>query len=270
MFRPALAFGRSLLCLVLTTTTRAAEPATRPAPPADAKLAIFLLAGQSNMAGRGKVEPQDQVADPNVWALDAQNAWVPAIDPLHFDKPKIAGVGLGRTFAIDYAKAHPDTIVGLVPCAVGGTSLDEWAPGGKLYSNAIDRMRIAMRHGTVRGILWHQGESDAKPERIESYATRFDALIAHFRADLQATEVPLVVGQLGILERAEESTPRVPFNAMIARYPEGRPLVACVTSEGLKSNGDGTHFDAASQRELGRRYAAAFLKLEAAAPAARP
>ena len=33
-------------------------------------------------------------------------------------------------------------------------------------------------------------------------------------------------------------------------------LVGCVSSKGLKGKGDSLHFDSASQRELGRRYAA--------------
>jgi len=58
----------------------------------------FLLVGQSNMAGCGTVEAQDKTPHPRVLMLNMADAWVPAIDPLHFDKPA-AGVGLGKTFA---------------------------------------------------------------------------------------------------------------------------------------------------------------------------
>lgn len=61
-----------------------------------------------------------------------------------------------------------------------------------------------------------------------------------------------------------KSVGSVPFNERISKYPAGRQNVACITSEGLRSVGDNTHFDAASHRELGRRSVEAFLKLEAA------
>ena len=255
------------LTLALTFMAVVAAPAraqttTLPTLPAGARLDLFLLAGQSNMAGRGVVEAQDKLADPNVWTLSVGGEWVPATDPIHFDKPKVAGVGLGRTFGIEYANAHPGAIVGLIPCAVGGVSLDQWKPDGKLYADAIARAKVAMRRGTIRGILWHQGESDARPEKIATYPERLDALLARFRADLGAAAAPLIVGQLGIFKDPEKNAGRVAFNQMIAKYPDGRPNVACVTSEGATSMGDDTHFDAASQREMGRRYAAAFDKLD--------
>lgn len=50
------------------------------------------------MAGCGTVEAQDKTPHPRVLMLNKADAWVPAIDPLHFDKPA-AGVGLGKTFA---------------------------------------------------------------------------------------------------------------------------------------------------------------------------
>jgi len=59
---------------------------------------LFLLVGQSNMAGRGKVTPADKKAHPRVLMLNKAGQWVPAADPLHFDKPRMVGVGLGKTF----------------------------------------------------------------------------------------------------------------------------------------------------------------------------
>ena len=57
------------------------------------KFHLFLLVGQSNMAGRGAVTEEDRNPDPRVLMLTRDRAWIPAADPLHFDKPKIAGVG---------------------------------------------------------------------------------------------------------------------------------------------------------------------------------
>ena len=53
-------------------------------------LHIFVLAGQSNMSGRGEVEEIDRTPHPRVYALNAQDEWVLAVEPLHFDKPRRA------------------------------------------------------------------------------------------------------------------------------------------------------------------------------------
>ena len=89
---------------------------------------VFVLAGQSNMAGRGVVEPQDRVADLNVVMLDRTLHWVPAIDPIHYDKP-IAGVGPGHSFARALVANDPNAHIGLIPAAVGGSPISSWEPG---------------------------------------------------------------------------------------------------------------------------------------------
>ena len=78
-------------------------------------LQLFLLIGQSNMAGRGKIEAADREPIPRVLMLNQDLAWVPAIDPVHFDKPQIAGVGIARTFGRVLAAANPSATIGLIP-----------------------------------------------------------------------------------------------------------------------------------------------------------
>ncbi|MCU1234356.1 MAG: putative protein of unknown function acetylesterase [Candidatus Solibacter sp.] len=227
---------------------------------------VFLLIGQSNMAGRGVVEEQDRQPIPRVFMLNKAMEWVPAVDPVHFDKPDIAGVGLARSFAKVLAAADPGATVGLIPAAFGGTSLEEWKPGGKLYEEAVRRAKFAMRTGKLRGILWHQGEAESgKKELAETYRPRFAAMIAQMRADLGEPNVPVIVGQLGVF-RSEGGTPRSPFAALVdeqlATIPLRVPHSAFVSSAGLTSNPDFLHFDAKSEREFGRRYALAFLSLD--------
>ena len=219
-------------------------------------LELFLLIGQSNMAGRAPVTPEDRVPHPRVFMLTQDRTWAPAVDPLHFDKPDIAGVGLGSTFGRVVADAEPKTVVGLIPAAFGGTSLDQWAPGGKLYRDAVDRTREAMKHGRLAGILWHQGESDSAKDKAATYAARFNRFIAQLRADLNAPDVPVVVGEIGRFGGNTEA-----INAAIASLPETVPHCGFVSSEGLKDKGDHLHFDRASLHELGRRYAAAWMRL---------
>ena len=66
---------------------------------------IYILAGQSNMAGRGIVEEQDKKIDTRVFSMNSSKQWVPAIDPLHYDK-NIAGVGPGKAFGLTIANSH--------------------------------------------------------------------------------------------------------------------------------------------------------------------
>jgi hypothetical protein len=218
---------------------------------------LFLLIGQSNMAGRGLVTPQDEVTHPRIFMLTKEGEWVPAKDPLHFDKP-IAGTGLASEFARILAREEPTARIGLIPCAMGGSSLDQWKPGAPLYVNAIQRARIAMENGAVSGILWHQGEADSSPEKISTYATRFASMIAQLRKDLGAEDVPVVIGELGRFR--EESRA---FNENLPEVVRHVPKCALVSAEDLTDKGDKVHFDAAALRTFGQRYAEAFRKLSA-------
>ena len=178
-----------------------------------------------------------------------------AKDPVHFDKP-VAGVGLCSEFARQIIATDSNIVVGLIPCAMGGSSLDEWKSGGQLYSNAVARARAAMKNGTLAGILWHQGESDSSHAKVVTYAERFAAMIGQLREDLSAKNVPVIVGELGRFRAASAE-----FNAALPEVVRRVSRCACVTSEGLSDRGDHTHFDSPSLQILGRRYATAFLKL---------
>jgi hypothetical protein len=242
----------------------AAATARTEAPPPSRTMKLFLLIGQSNMAGRGKPESQDKVPHPRVFAFSKELAWTPAVDPLHWDKPERIGVGLGLTFGRTVADADPAAVVGLIPAAFGGSALDEWAPGTPHYTNAVARAREAAKNGKLAGILWHQGEADAAPEKVATYVDRFTRTIAQLRADLGAETVPLIVGEPGRFRPANAAV-----NAVLATLPSKVPRSAFVSSEGLVPNddlddqGQRVHFDTPSFRELGRRYAKAWLELAA-------
>ena len=223
-------------------------------------LQLFLLIGQSNMAGRGKVGPKDEVTNPRIFMLTKEREWVLARDPLHFDKP-VAGVGPGMEFARMLVAADAKITVGLIPCAVGGTALDKWKVVGELYTAAVARAREALKSGTLAGILWHQGESDKTHEQLITYGDRFAAMIGQLRKDLDAENVPVIMGELGRFRPAHAE-----FNTALPEISRQVPLCIYVTSESLVDQGDHLHFDTPSQRILGQRYAAAFLKLKGQAP----
>ncbi|MCA9138931.1 MAG: sulfatase-like hydrolase/transferase [Planctomycetales bacterium] len=230
---------------------------------------LFLLAGQSNMAGRGKVEPQDKYPDANILMLDRDGQWLPATDPLHFDKP-IAGVGIGRGFARQYASDHPGVTIGLVPCAVGGSPIASWTPGGyhdqtksHPYDDALPRIKTALRDGTFKGILWHQGESDCKPGAADTYKENLTQLFGRFR-DLVGAETPIMIGGLAQYDLPNWSAYRKQVDQAHRDIATELPECAFVESTDLTLNQDNVHFDRESLLEFGSRYAAALDQISAA------
>ena len=226
---------------------------------ADANFHLYLLIGQSNMAGRGKIALEDKVAVPRVLMLNKANEWVSAVDPISFDK-KIAGVSLGRTFGIEMAKANPKIKIGLIPCAVGGTPIRRWQENGNLYQAALKRAKIAMKAGVLKGILWHQGENDSgKETTAKIYEQQLHAMIAAWRKDLGDQNIPIVVGEMGRFFKTAKFKPTV--DAALKALPGKVKHTAWVTAEGLGHKGDVVHFNAAGYREFGKRYAVAMKKL---------
>lgn len=236
----------------------------RDVPPA---LDIFVLAGQSNMAGRGDVAPEDRQIHPRVWMLDRDAAWGPAVEPMHFDKP-IAAVGPGRAFGIAVAEALADVHIGLVPTAVGGSPISTWEPGVRYpetgaypWDDAARRIKAAVARGRVRAVLWHQGESDGNDADAPQYEARLRALITRFRVELNDPALPFLIGQLGRFEGKPWTPAYEQVDAAHRRVAADTPHVAFVSSDGLADKGDQLHFSAEAARELGRRYARAYLAL---------
>jgi len=253
-----------LLCVLFVTHFTSAQNAVLPAKE---KFHLFLLVGQSNMAGRGTVETEDRTPHPRVLMLNKAAACVPAIDPLHFDKPA-AGVGLGKTFATLYAEAHPGITVGLIPCAVGGSPIDAWKPGefykptnSHPWDDAIRRAQLAQKSGTIVGILWHQGESDSTDKLAPGYEAKLHDLIARMRKEVAAPEVPFIVGQMGKFAEAPWNDAKLQVDKAHQDLPKKVKGTAFVSAEGLKHRGDKIHFDSPSCREFGKRYYEAFVSL---------
>ena len=257
--------------LLAATPLSTAEPSTnRPSPE---RFHLYLLIGQSNMAGRGLVEEQDKIPHPRVLMFTKANEWAPAVDPLHFDK-RSAAVGLGSTFARLTADANPEVTIGLIPAAVSGTPLDRWRKGGDLYEQAVVRAKAALKDGTLKGILWHQGESDTGDATLaRTYGARLAGMVRDLRAELGAGDVPFIAGLLGDFVGEAASTdgesvwwPQKPIywsvvNEQIAGLPAEVSHSAVVSASALTAS-DGVHFDGPSLREFGRRYARALAELD--------
>jgi hypothetical protein len=227
---------------------------------------VFLLLGQSNMAGRGKPADVPPMDHPRV-DMFREGRWIPAKEPLHNDKPSIAGVGLAMSFAVALADTAPDRRIGLVPAAVGGTPLCRWLPGADLYTHAVTCAREALRAcGKMRGILWHQGEGDTVNDHAAAtYGDRLAGMILRLRSDLAVPDAPFIAGELGsFLAWHEPCRERFRIvNAGLHALRDHLPAYACASAAGLTDNGDRLHFDAPSLRTFGRRYAAAFISRQA-------
>ncbi|MDO7851768.1 sialate O-acetylesterase [Hymenobacter convexus] len=272
-----------LLLLALLPATGLRAQALKPrlrqvvTPPAQKqKFQLYLLIGQSNMAGRGAVEAQDTVPNARVLRLNPAGQWEVAKDPIHFDKP-VAAVGPGLTFGRLMAAQNLGLTIGLILCAVGGSGIDAWAPGAYFegtkthpYDDALARARTALQAGTLAGIIWNQGETDSNPEKSAVYQQKLKALIERLRADLQAPAVPFVAGQLPDFQIKKVGADGQPhfneaaqrINKAVTELQKQVPNYAYVTAEGTTDIGDQTHYNAASARLLGRRYAEAMLQLQ--------
>ncbi|KAK9270489.1 hypothetical protein L1049_026069 [Liquidambar formosana] len=201
---------------------------------------IFILAGQSNMAGRGGVNgskwngyvPRECRPDPSILRLSAELTWEEAQEPLHadIDVNKTCGVGPGMAFANAVrANGSRAGVVGLVPCAVGGTKISAWARGTQLYGELVRRATESVREGgTIRAILWYQGESDTvRSEDAEAYKGNMERLIVDLRSDLGNPS--LLVIQVAL------ASGRGKFIETVRRAQLGitLPNVKCVDAKGL-------------------------------------
>ncbi|MGO3389370.1 MAG: sialate O-acetylesterase, partial [Latilactobacillus sakei] len=95
----------------------------------------ILLVGQSNMAGRGFIQDVPGLRHERVKML-RNGRWQMMAEPIHFDR-EVAGVGPAASFAAAWVQAHPDEELGLIPCAEGGSTIDEWASDELLMRHAI-------------------------------------------------------------------------------------------------------------------------------------
>lgn len=228
-------------------------------------LRIFLLVGQSNMAGRGVIPPDATGTVARAYKMTPEGKWVKGRSPWHYDKAS-AGYGIVDTFVKRYLEEHPGDSVGIIPCAIGGTPSSSWSPEvspispfiGTNYFQSVTRTKKAMERGTLCGILWHQGESDRSwcaksSENGRRYAARLTAIANSFRRDLDAPRVPFLIGEIGRLPNGSS----VVMNPLLAKAAAKTPDALLVKAEdmtGYHEDGMKVHFDTAGYRELGIRY----------------
>ena len=227
------------------------------------KYDIYLLIGQSNMAGRGTLLASDLNESPDgVFLLDSGDKPVPATHPFNQYSTirkdlSMQQMNPGYAFSLKVHQAHPDRPILIVCNARGGTSITEWAPGTTYYSEAVRRTKEAMKYGTLKAILWHQGCADSG-SRVAQYMGLLKTLVASLRSDLSAPDVPFIAGELATWR---STSPQ--FNNMIRTISDNIPNSSYVSSEGCGMLKDATdpHFNRDGQILLGQRYAEKVLQM---------
>ena len=225
----------------------------------------ILLIGQSNAGGRGFVADVVPIENGDEHLKVLRNGrWIPMYAPVNPDR-KTSGVNLSESFAEAYSK-DKGVDVGIIPCADGGTCLDQWAVGGLLFDHACYMAELASRTSTIAAVLWHQGESDTREDRAPLYEEKVMKIFDAFRKRLNLYDVPFIVGGLGDFVYNFYAPERHPYidivNNTLQNLPNKYKMIGFASAEGLKSNPDNLHFSAPALREFGLRYYEVFKMLE--------
>lgn len=246
---------------------------------------LWLLAGQSNMEGVGNLE-NTPLPSAQVNSLDMTDIWVTATDPLHrlpdsndrvhwrlnaqrqpekLEGEALAkwianrkkGAGPGLPFALEMVR-RTGVPIGLIPCAHGGTSMEQWNPalkdkgGDSLYGGMVRRFQLA--GGKIKGLLWYQGESDASPTAAPLFAEKFTNLIAAIRKDFNQPDLPFYYVQIGRHTNLTNQNEWNQIQDIQLKLESKIPNVGMVTCVDCELD-DGIHVGTSDQPLLGHRLA---------------
>lgn len=231
-----------------------------------AEVHVFVIAGQSNAKGRAAWDGGNDYPS-GTMQFDLANQLVQAVHPLnHFDSPTNDEFGFAVQFAVEYVEAHPDVNLVFLPCADGGTGFfgGNWNKGDPIYEATVSKINAfaaANPNATFKGVLWHQGESDAAAAMSETaYAEAFDAMRSNIRIDAPSVaSVPWIIGALPVFSASQYgATNHAAIQAAILDTPSRDALVHWVSSRKLDRNSidnkDNVHWDERAAREMGSRY----------------
>ncbi len=251
---------------------------------------VYLVGGQSNADGRGATN--DLAGALAAWAVPRGDVRIFYANPINSDPvnpsyrsgwgplrpglsvaPGYSGALPSPTFGPEVsfggtlADRHPERHIALIKVTRGGTSLHtDWDPDGaanilwQTFTNqvpaALQSLTNAGHTATLRGMIWHQGESDGGNA---NYAADLAAFIAAVRSFTGVTNLPFAIGEL---ERDPQAPERTAVLAAMADVAAADPYAGLVSSEGFLTS-DGTHFTAPYQIEFGKRFADAIEDIDA-------
>jgi hypothetical protein len=241
------------------------------------KLHLFILAGQSNMSGRGELPNPAPTPNPAIYVFGNDYQWRVAADPVddpHNQVDKVsedenAAFSPALPFAQELLNQRSEMLIALIPCALDDTTIQDWQrnPSDQsLYGSCLKRARTASIMGTISGILFFQGESDAlDPKKYpgvifspNQWADKFSVFVTDWRHDLGLTELPVVFAQIGTNTRPN----RYPNWRIVQEQQSSVRLPFCkmITTDDL-ALGDTVHFTTESYQIIGKRFAKAYLEI---------
>lgn len=236
---------------------------------------VFPVMGQSNVNFGNGLDAALDKSDPRIKQLGrfGSNNYriIPATDPLeHFVVAQNCN-GFAMTFALNYLTHYWENKreVLLIPAAENGSSFryKRWNKGDTLYNDVLARIKYVLQKypgSKVKGFLWHQGESDVYWGR--DYAWLLDRMISSLRSDIAGRagdSIPFILG--GLVPYWVDKYPAAKItDSVISETPGRLPMIGYASAripfiiEKPVNYTDEVHFDAAGQRELGKRYFEAY------------
>ena len=269
---------RRLSIVIWAAAQGIASAAASPESPAAASrriegapLHLYILAGQSNMAGvGGYARPRHVAPEPRAWVLGRPMLLSgPEKKPRSMPDPlwvqmgtqwKLGGRGVGPDwgFAKALLEQDPTARIGIIQIAASGSNIERWIDdpslergGGDYYSNVVVTVRRAMQDGVLKGFLWHQGESNTGSA---DYDRLFERMVIGYRQAFGTPDLPVIAGTIGA-----DGSQGGRVNDGLARAAERMKNVRIVSS--IRTRSDHVHYDADSQDEMGRRFANALLAM---------
>ena len=233
---------------------------------------IYVFMGASNMSGRGMMPP-GQETYANVYGFDDSFTIVAGREPS--DKParrskdtvsRDIGAGFSpvMSFFAGIAPSNPGKTYVFINCAKGGSSLAGWKRNlseTSLYGFCLKRIRLAQAFGTVKGVLFINGEYEtegiAGRTAAENWGNDFMQLVNDLRSDLGAT-VPVVYTRVN---------PKMPgkFNAIVhaeqTRIDGLLPALKMVDTDELYLGINSFHYKTPELKIIGQRMAMAMLAI---------
>lgn len=244
---------------------------------------LFVLAGQSNCqsANKGPITSED-TPDPRIfmmsqgstWAkpnyeVATKGVWQVAQHPLqHLFLAYSNSVGFGLNFAKEYLKSlGPDDEVYILCNAYGGSGFTpvnfgkgpiSWRKGFQGYMGLYERLledthsALASVQGLeLKGFLWHQGETDVGNP---NYQAELYKLINDYRTDVGNPNLPVVCGTMLKTFKDAGGNGAALVDAAHKGISNMVWLADCAVLDDLTGEPDNVHFNAASQRIMGKRY----------------
>jgi hypothetical protein len=235
---------------------------------------LIALMGQSNMVGRGQLSdlpPGFPVNPTKLWNFTNAYKWEPAKEPIDsplgqldlVSRDEHAAVGPSLALADTFVSIYPTTMVGLIPCAKGSSSISDWQKTDStdqrstLYGSCMNRMKtVSPAHGTIRAVIFWQGGEDAKTEKDAlNWGKRFATFVDDLRRDLGDPNLPIILIMLALHDK--EAVKRSPHWQVVREQQRSVniPGVVKFDSDGYERKEDGIHFSARGQLALGAALA---------------